>query len=334
MQQLVEGLLAIAGGVFGILALFYVANFLVERLPTTWEHRVKPWIFIAPSIAVVTVFLVGPGILTIRDSFYGPRGETYVGWENYVSNILRGDGFLGLNPDFVTLISNNLIWIVAVPTICIVTGLATSALADRLRPRWESIAKSTIFLPLAISFVGAATIWNFVYAFRAGSLEQVGLLNAVVTSLGFGPTAWLTVSTLKLNTILLTIVMGWMYAGFAMVLLSAAIKSVPEETLEAARIDGASELQIFRKVTLPQIRSTVFVVATTITVLVMKIFDIVFVMTSGRHGTDIVAHRFYTEAFQTRQQGDAAVFVVVLIVAVIPLMYANIQQFKEQEATR
>lgn len=326
MLKIANGVIAVVAGVVGAMVLFWVLNALVERLPPKWEQRLKPYVFAGPALAALALFLVFPAVLTIRDSFYGPNRTDYVGFQNYTTMLTQSD--------VLSVFFNNIIWIVMVPTFSVLFGLAVAVLADRLRPRWENVSKSVIFLPMAISFVGAATIWNFVYAYRPPGRPQIGLLNALWSAVGFDPVAWLQTPTLRLNTLLLTIVMIWMQAGFAMVLLSAAIKSVPEETIEAARIDGATETQTFFQVVIPQIKSTMFVVFTTITILVMKIFDIVFALTGGNYNTDVVANRFYFELFRFFENGRAAVLVVVLMLAIIPLMIANIRRFREEEAIR
>lgn len=326
MLKIANAVIAIAGGVVGAMVLFWALNALIERLPPKWEERLKPYVFAGPAIAALALFLVFPAVLTIRDSFLNATGDQFVGLRNYTT--MFGE------PDIRRLFANNLVWIVMVPTFSVLFGLAVAVLADRLKPRWENLSKSVIFLPMAISFVGAATIWNFVYAFRPAGRPQIGILNAVWTLFGAQPVAWLQTSTLRFNTFLLTVVMIWLQAGFAMVLLSAAIKSVPDETLEAARIDGATETQIFFRVVVPQIKSTIFVVFTTITILVMKIFDIVFALTGGRFNTDVVANRFYFELFRFFQPGRAAVLVVALMIAIIPLMIANIRRFRQEEAIR
>jgi alpha-glucoside transport system permease protein len=214
----------------------------------------------------------------------------------------------------------------------VAVGLMIAVLADRLSARWESVSKSTIFLPMAISFVGASTIWGFVYAWRPEGRPQIGLLNAIWTAFGASPITW--EQTSPINDFALMIIMVWLQSGFAMVLLSAAIKSVPDDTIEAARIDGASEFQIFWRVVVPQIRSTIAVVVTTLLILVLKVFDIVRVRTNGRFGTDIVANRFITELITFRQFGHAAAIVVALILVTVPVMVWNIRRFREQEATR
>lgn len=322
--SLITAVIAIVLGVGGGIALFWALNAAVERLPQRQERMLKPLVFIGPALVVVSAFLVFPALDTLRRSFLGPSSNEFVGLENYQ--------YLVTDPAVRDAIFNNILWIVFVPTFAVLVGLATATLADRLAPRWESIAKSTIFLPMAISFVGASTIWGFVYAWAPAGRPQIGLLNAIVSGLGFNPITWLQTS--PINDFALMIIMVWLQAGFAMVLLSAAIKAVPEDTVEAARIDGATEAQIFFRVIIPQILSTVAVVTTTILILVLKVFDIVRVLTGGRFGTDIVANLFITELITFRQFGHAAVIVVALILATIPVMIWNVRRFREQEATR
>ena len=324
MPRVVTAAIAILVGVGGVMALFWALNALVERLPEAWEHRLKPYVFIGPALAVVGLFLVFPALDTLRRSFQNANSTEWVGLENYE--------YLVTTQAIRSAIWNNVLWIAIVPAVSVAIGLAVAVLADKLRQRWENVSKSLIFLPMAISFVGASTIWGFVYAWRAPGTPQIGVLNAVWTALGGQPIPF--VQNSAINDFALMFIMIWLQAGFAMVLLSAAIKNVPEETVEAARIDGASETQIFWRVTVPQIASTIVVVMTTILILVLKIFDIVYVMTGGNFGTDVIANRFITEMFDFQQFGHAAVIVVFLIVVTIPFMVINIRRFREQEATR
>jgi alpha-glucoside transport system permease protein len=321
---LIGAVIAIVVGVGGVIILFWALNAVVERLPDRWEARLKPLVFIGPATLLVGAFLVYPALDTIRRSFMDARSDNWDGLENY--------RWLISDPGVRETLFNNLLWILFVPTITVAVGLAIAVLADRLQPRWENISKSTIFLPMAISFVGASTIWGFVYAWRPEGRPQIGLINGIWTALGGSPIAWLQSS--PVNDFALMVIMVWLEAGFAMVLLSAAIKAVPEDTVEAARIDGASESQIFWRVVVPQIASTIAVVVTTLVILVLKVFDIVRVLTNGRFGTDIVANRFITELISFRQFGHAAVIVVALIVVTVPVMIWNIRRFREQEATR
>jgi len=322
--KLANALIAVIAGVGGTIVLFWLMNKAVESLPETWENRLKPYVFIGPAIIVVTLFLVYPALRTVYLSFYDDRSENFVGLDNY--------GTLFSDPSLRLAITNNLLWVLVVPISCVAFGLLVAVLADRLAPRFENVSKSIIFTPMAVSAVGASTIWLFVYAWRPAGTNQIGLLNAIWTGLGQEPVAWVQVSNFRLNSFLLMVIMIWLQTGFAMVLLSSAIKGVPTETIEAARIDGASEIQIFWRVTVPQIMSTIVVVFTTILIAVLKIFDIIFVTTGGNFNTDVVANRFITELFDFRRFGLAAAIVVVLMLATIPVMVYNVRQFREQEA--
>ena len=322
--RILNALIAIVAGVGGALVLFYLLNALVERLPAVWEQRLKPYVFVGPAILVVSAFLVYPAVRTFIVSFFGPASDEFVGLENYQA--------LYQQEAIREAIWNNIKWLIVVPAACVVIGLAVATLADRLKTRWESVSKSMIFMPMAISFVGASTIWGFVYAFRPEGRPQIGLLNQIVVLFGGSPVSWLQ-NTL-FNDFMLMIVFIWLQAGFAMVLLSAALKNVPEETIEAARVDGATEIQTFFRVIVPQMASTIVVVYTTIIIGVLKVFDVVRVMTNGNFGTEVIANRFISEIFTFRQFGRAAAIVVFLMAVTIPVMVVNIRKFRAQEATR
>ncbi|MDZ5621364.1 carbohydrate ABC transporter permease [Nocardioides bizhenqiangii] len=327
MIKILNAALAIVAGVGGMLALFWILNLLVERLPGRWEERIKPYVFIGPAIAIVGLFLVYPAVQTVIFSFADKNSQKWVGFENYTA--------LWDDENFRAALVNNLLWILVVPAASVLVGLLIAVLADRLRPGNEKIAKSVIFMPMAISFVGASTIWRFIYDTRfAEGDEQIGLLSAITTGLGFDPVAWLRLDSWNVNDFLLMVIMIWLQAGFAMVLLSAAVKGVPDDTLEAARIDGANELQIFFRVVVPQIWPTVIVVFTTVLILVMKVFDIVYVMTGGNADTDVVANIFVEEMIEFGDDGRAAAVVVVLMIAVIPVMIYQVRRFRMQEAGR
>jgi alpha-glucoside transport system permease protein len=323
-----SALVAIVLGVGGVLVLFWGLNFVVDRLPQRAGTLLRPYVFIGPALVVVGVFLLYPTILTIQQSFYGRFSDDFVGLDNYE--------YLVTSPAVRDSMINNLLWIIVVPAGAVAVGLLVAVLADRMKQRWENVSKSLIFMPMAISFVGASTIWLFIYTWRPEGTDQIGLLPAVWAALtgAVMQTPILQNQTLRLNSLSLMVVMIWLQAGFAMVLLSAAIKNVPEDTIEAARIDGASELQIFWRVTVPQIRSTIVVVTTTILILVLKVFDIPRVMTSGNFNTNVIANLYYDLLTTARDQGRAAVVVVALIVLTLPFMYINIKRFREQEANR
>ena len=324
---LVNGLVAIVAGVVGVFVFFWALNEATERVGGRFEEVVKPWVFFGPAMLVVTVFLIYPFFDTVRASFYGDRfvaGERpFVGVDNYRRVLSDSETWISLG--------NNLQWIIVVPALAVVFGLAVAVLADRLSPRPENVAKSLIFLPMAISFVGAAAIWELIYKIQPQPRRQTGVLNAFIGMFGVEPISWYE-NTLT-NDFALMAIMIWMQAGFAMVLLSAAIKGVPMDTIEAARIDGATEFQIFFKVVVPQIASTIVVVLTTILILVLKIFDIVRVTTNGRGNTQVIANYFYT-FFEGGNYGRAGVVVILLVLMTFPFMIINVKRFREQEAQR
>ncbi len=323
-------LLAVAVGVLGAMLLFWLLNKLVELLPGKWEHRIKPFAFLAPALAAITLMLLYPAVLTINYSFLNASGNAAIGLSNYTS--------LFHDPDFLTSLVNNLLWIVFVPALVVAFGLLVAILADRLTSTAEKIAKSLIFLPMAISMVGASVIWTLIYSYVPwdpnNPTPQIGLLNEIVVRLGGTPQSWLQISTAKLNTFMLMIVYIWLQVGYAMVLLSAAIKSVPDDTIEAGRIDGASEPRIFFRIIVPQAWPTVITVFITVLIGVMKVFDIVYVMTNGQFHTDVIGNFFYQQMFTNLDQGKASAVVVVLMIAIIPVMVYQVRQFRQQEESR
>ncbi|HYP21534.1 MAG TPA: sugar ABC transporter permease, partial [Chloroflexia bacterium] len=266
--KLVIALVAIIWGVGGVALLFVLSNWLVERLPDAWRLRIQPFVFIGPGIIMLSWFLAVPVVRTLYQSFFDRTSTNFVGFANYA--------YAFTAPSMQESFRNNVLWMIVGTGLSVIFGLLIAVLADR--SSFESIAKALIFLPMAISFVGAGIIWKFVYALSPGD-EQIGLLNAIVTGLGGEPQGWLVRG--PWNNFFLIIIMVWLQTGFAMVLLSAALKGVPGELLEAARIDGANEFQIFFRVIIPTIQGTIVTVATTILIATLKIFDIVFVMTNG-----------------------------------------------------
>ncbi len=321
MIRVINALLAIISGVGGALVLFWLLNQLAERLPSKWEDRLKPYLYVLPALAVIASFLLYPAIQTIVYSFANETSTQWVGFENY-TNLLSQNDFVQ-----VTLV-NTLLWIALVPAVVVALGLMVAVLADRLNPRGEKLSKTIIFLPMAISGVASAAIWRFVYEVRPAGESQIGLQNGVWTALGFEPVAWLQVDNAKLNTFMLMIILVWAQAGFAMVLLSAAIKGVPDETLEAAMVDGANQRQIFFRVIVPQIWGTVITVFITVLIGVMKIFDVVYVMTGGNFNTDVIAVRFITELITNGDAGRAAAIVVMLMIAIIPIMVYQVRHYR------
>ena len=323
VSLILQALLAIAIGSVGIIGLFYALNILVEKfLPKTTQRWVLPWIYIGPAILLLGVYLVVPVVRTLYLSFLDNSSDRFVGLQNY--------WFVLTAPDTLITFRNNILWLVLVTGISVGLGLIVAVLIDRVK--YENLAKSLIFLPMAISFVGASVIWRFIYAYRPEGTAQIGLLNAIVTSLGFEPIGWLV--NPAINNFALIAIMIWLQTGFCMVLLSSAVKGVPDDVLEAARVDGATEIQIFWRIIIPMIMPTVTVVATTVIVAVLKVFDIVFVMTGGNLGTDVIASRMIREMFNFRNYGRGSAIAVILLIAVIPVMVTNVRRFRQQELDR
>jgi alpha-glucoside transport system permease protein len=317
-------LLAVVIGLVGAIALFWILDRLVRLLPGKWENRLKPYAYLLPAVTVIGLFLIYPAVTTVYASFLNEDSTEVIGFENYIK-LFSSDAFL-------SALFNNILWIVFAPVTIVAIGMLVAVLADKMRPSGEKVAKSFIFLPMAISMVGASTIWRFIYAYQPEGEAQIGILNAIVTAFGGQPQAWLQIEAFRFNTALLMFVYIWTQVGYAMVLLSAAIKSVPEDTIEAGRIDGAGEVAIFFRIIVPQAWPTVITVFITVLIGVMKVFDIVYAMTNGNFNTDVIGNAFYNALFSELNQGRAAAIVVVLMVAVIPIMVYQVRQFRKQEA--
>jgi len=332
----IVALVAIIWGVGGVGVLYWIFNDLVERLPDLWTTRLLPFVFVGPAMAILSWYLAIPTLRTFWISLFNRDGppddltfwqqissEAFVGLSNY--------GAVFTEKLMLEAFRNNLMWIVFGSTLSVVSGLLIAVLADR--SRFEKVVKSLIFLPMAISFVGASVIWNFIYEYRPEGRVQIGLLNAIVTNFGMEPQAWAQwVDISPWNNLFLIVIVVWLQAGFAMVLFSAALKGIPEELLEAGRIDGATEVQIFFRIMIPYIQGTLISVWTTIVIFTLKIFDVVWVMTGGQFGTHVIATQFYRQSFTNRNSGFGSAVAIVLLVAVIPVMFYNLKQFREQEA--
>jgi alpha-glucoside transport system permease protein len=329
-------LVAIIWGVGGVGLLYWIFNDIVERLPGLWKDRLLPFVFVGPAMAILAWYLAIPTLRTFWISLFDrdgpPDGLSFF-------QQLTSDAFVGLSNYkavfteelMLEAFRNNLMWIIIGSTLSVVFGLLIAVLADR--SSFEKLAKSLIFLPMAISFVGASIIWNFIYEYRPEGQTQIGLLNSIVTSWGGTPQAWPQwVEIAPWNNLFLIVIVVWLQAGFSMVLFSAALKGIPEELLEAGRIDGASEIQIFFRIMLPHISGTVISVWTTIVIFTLKIFDVVWVMTGGQFGTHVIATQFYRQSFTNRNSGFGSAIAIVLLIAVIPVMIYNLRQFREQEA--
>lgn len=317
-DQLTTAFLVVVGVPATLVGYVFLVELVLRWLPQRRVPRIRPLLWIAPALAFLAIFLVYPTLDTLRRSFMDRFSESYVGWRNYE--------YIATDPMVRDAIINNVLWLVFLTLGAVAIGLLVAVLVDRVR--YEAFAKTIVFLPMAISFVAAGVIWRFMYDFRPES----GTLNAVAAGIGVDPIAWL--SEFPLNTFALILVGVWMQVGFAMVILSAGLKSISSDLVEAARVDGANELQIFRKITFPLLLPTIAVISTAVIIIALKAFDIVYVMTNGNFHTEVLANRMYKELFSIGHFGQASAIAVVLFLAIVPVMIFNIRRFREQEAIR
>jgi alpha-glucoside transport system permease protein len=306
--------IALVIGVGGVWLLYVGLDAGVDFLPRGWRERIRPYVFLGPAALMLSVFLLVPTIVTIWASLT-EDGGAIANWSAVLTS-----------PDMWLAFRNNIIWLIVGTAGSVGIGLLVATLVDRVKR--EALAKTFIFLPLAISMVGASVIWKFVYAWAPEGEQQIGILNAVWTWFGNEPVPWLQIP--PLNTFALIVIMVWLQVGFAMVVLSAALKGVPSEVIEAARMDGAGEAAVFFRVVVPMIRGTIIAVATTIAIAILKVFDIVYVTTGGRFETEVIANRMFTEMFVFRNFGQASAIAVILFIAVVPIMIVNIGNLRRQ----
>ncbi|NHC13743.1 carbohydrate ABC transporter permease [Motilibacter deserti] len=308
--------------VAGFLAVVALVLLVAERGPRAVRDRLAIALFAGPALVLVGVGLVYPAVRTAVLSLFDADGTSFVGVDNYE--------WVFTDPQALVTVRNTLVWVVLVPVFATGIGLLYAVLIDR--SRFEAVAKSLLFLPMAISFVGASIIWRFVYAYRPPESGQIGLLNQLVVWAGLPPQQFL--NDPPWNTFFLVVVMVWIQAGFAMVVLSAAIKAVPAELTEAARLDGASPWQLFRNVTLPCIRPSLVVVLTTVVIGVLKVFDIVRTTTGGQFDTSVLANEMYVQSFTAGEYGRGAALAVLIFVLVVPVVAYNVRQLRRTREVR
>jgi len=318
-------ILAVVVGTVGAWGLYWGFDKLIDRLPRAAANAARPFLFVGPAMVLLTFYLIYPAVNTLFLSLQNRDSSEFVGLDNFNTVFTESQYQIGIR--------NSILWVLVVPAAALVIGFGFATLVDQLGKKTESATKSMIFMPMAISFVGASVVFTFIYSFRPeGFGEQIGLLNAVKVGLGGEPTSWLAQQ--PWNNLYLMVILIWLQTGFSMVILSSAIKGVPIELIEAARIDGASEWKVFTRITIPTIKSTIVVVWTTVIITVWKVFDIVWVMTGGRDGTQVVAQQMVQEFFTNRNNGVGAALAVLMFIAIIPILIINIRRFKAEEAMR
>ena len=326
MEELAIGLPKI-GTALAAVAVFFavllIVFFVAGRARGRFQSVLAGIVFLGPAVLLLIIGLVVPTVRTTLGSFQDANGKEFIGLANY--------GWIFTTPGNLQILLNTLLWIIIAPLLSTALGLTLALMLDRMRR--ESISKSLIFMPMAISFVGAGIIWGLVYEYRDPSQPQVGLLSQVVMWLGVSdPPNWILWQ--PFNNFLLMVIMIWIQTGFAMVVLSAAIKAIPAEVVEAAELDGATGWRLFNKVTIPMIRGTLIVVLTTIMIAVLKIFDIVRTMTNGNFGTQVVANEMYSQAFVAFDVGRGSALAVVLFLGVLPIVVYNVIQLRKERAIR
>lgn len=317
MNTLVTAIIVVIGVPAVVCGYIIATEWVIRGFSSNAKAKIRPWLWVLPAFLFLSVFLIYPTIRTFVNSLFGRTGE-FVGLQNY-SDLFGSTGF-------GQVLLNNALWLVIFTAVVVILGLIVAVLTDRVR--YETLAKAVIFIPMAISFVAAGVIWSFMYNIN----PEIGTLNAIATGVGADRIAFL--QGWPANTFFLIIVGIWMWVGFAMIILSAGLKGISTELLEAARMDGATELQVFFRIILPLLAPTIAVVATTVVITALKTFDIIYVMTGGLFDTSVIGFEFYREQFTNRDPGAAAAVAIILLLAIVPIMLVNIRRFQAQEAIR
>lgn len=321
--RLVNAIVVVIGVPATLVGFILGIEWVLRFLPSRVQPRLRPWLWLLPALGFLGVFLVYPTIQTVIRSFHNRAGTEFVGLANYEWFFTTGDA--------VSSLVNSGIWVILLPIVTVGLGLVIAVVVDRVR--YESLAKSVIFLPLAISATAAGVIWFFMFLWQPPGRPQVGTLNGALEVVGAGPVAFTQVDDFRFNTVMLIVVMAWMWTGFAMVILSAAYKGISPELLEAARVDGANEWRVFQRIVWPLLLPTVAVITTTMIITALKAFDLVYVMTGGQFDTSVIAFEMIRQ-FGFNQSGRSAAVAVILLLAIIPIMAFQIRRFQAQEAIR
>jgi alpha-glucoside transport system permease protein len=322
-EIIAPNLITLVLGLTAFAAIVVLLFILAERTSVKAQEWAKYLIFLVPAVALLVIGLIYPAIRTLILSFMNADSDEFVGMDNYVWAFTR--------PEILQVLTNTAIWVFVVPTVSTFIGLVIAYLTDRMKT--AAVVKSLIFMPMAISMVGASIIWKFVYDFEPNLKKvDIGLLSSLSKAVGITPPNWLLEN--PLNTFLLIVVMIWIQTGFAMVVLSAAMKNIPDEVVEASMLDGASQLKRFVQITVPMIRSSIVVVLTTITIGVLKVFDIVRTMTGGNFSTNVIANEMYSQTFRSLNYGTGSALAIILFLGVVPIIWYNIRQLRLERTER
>jgi len=322
-EIIAPNLITLVLGLAAFAAIVVLLFILAERTSVKAQEWAKYLIFLVPAVALLVIGLIYPAIRTLILSFMNADSDEFVGMDNYVWAFTR--------PEILQVLTNTAIWVFVVPTVSTFIGLVIAYLTDRMKT--AAVVKSLIFMPMAISMVGASIIWKFVYDFEPNLKKvDIGLLSSLSKAVGITPPNWLLEN--PLNTFLLIVVMIWIQTGFAMVVLSAAMKNIPDEVVEASMLDGASQLKRFVQITVPMIRSSIVVVLTTITIGTLKVFDIVRTMTGGNFSTNVIANEMYSQTFRSLNYGTGSALAIILFLGVVPIIWYNIRQLRLERTER
>ena len=322
-EIIAPNLITLVIGLVAFAAIVVLLFILAERTSVKAQEWAKYLIFLVPAVALLVIGLIYPAIRTLILSFMNADSDEFVGMDNYVWAFTR--------PEILQVLTNTAIWVFVVPTVSTFIGLVIAYLTDRMKT--AAVVKSLIFMPMAISMVGASIIWKFVYDFEPNLKKvDIGLLSSLSKAAGITPPNWLLEN--PLNTFLLIVVMIWIQTGFAMVVLSAAMKNIPDEVVEASMLDGASQLKRFVQITVPMIRSSIVVVLTTITIGTLKVFDIVRTMTGGNFSTNVIANEMYSQTFRSLNYGTGSALAIILFLGVVPIIWYNIRQLRLERTER
>ncbi len=319
MSQLPSAVFAIVWGTSSVVLLFYTLNLIAQLFPTKAYNKIIPYVFVGPAMLILLWYLILPTFRSLYLSFFNRNSTAFVGLDNYK--------FIFTDPNMRTAFRNTLFWLLFGTGLSVFFGLTSALLAERTKI--EKLGKTLIFIPMAVSMVGAGVIWKFMYAYKPAGANQTGLLNALMVAFGADPSNWL--GTEPTNTIFLIIIFVWIQTGFALVVLAAALKGVPNDILEAGRIDGASEMRILFSIILPSITGSIVTVSTTIMIAALKSFDIVYSMTNGLYGTEVLASQQYKQMFKFLNYGRGSAIAIIILIAVSPVIAYNLKEFGKRE---